>query len=212
MPGGFKASPLTDDWVSRLNLVDMYPRKSDPFVGPNAQTPLTAPPASLGDPMNQGIPGAGAVDDIYSGWLTSPGPRPVVYQRAFNSQLTPGALALPTVPLTSQQFQCDSMVIAVPSTAANSVFFGYGSQITTGSGLEVQPGLPIIIEPENTRELWELQRMLEVIAAMVAAERGWNPLGPYRAPRVAFNANEYYLTAAAPTPMSIMLFFIPEMQ
>src|SRR6185436_13485312 len=118
-------------------------------------------------------------------------------------------------PITNQQFAADTFIIDVPSTALNSVFFGFGSFVTAGSGIEIQPGLPVAITPENTREQWEIQRVLEAIAAMISAERGWNPIGPFRAPRVVFNANEYYLVGdgtGATTAASVMVFTVPEMQ
>lgn len=191
------------DWISRVTVPDMYPRKEDPFRPPAMAPPLTAPPASMvsADQLIQA--------DIYSGWVSSMGQRPVVYQRALNFEMTAGVTPLP---LLNQQFQTDGILVNVDSTAANSIFFGYGSGITITSGVEIRAGLPQFFSPDNTRELWEIQRVLEQIAAMIAAERGYNSLGQFRTPRVVMNANEYFVVAAAATSIRIMLFTVPEMQ
>lgn len=190
------------DWLSRVVIPDVYPRKSDPFKPASLPQPEYAPPDGEGsEELSYGA-------DLYRN-ITSPAARPAVYQRAFNIQLTAGVAP---VPIINNRFDCDSMVIDVGSTAANSVFFGYGSSVSLTSGLECRPGLPINVTPENTRELWELQRCLEAMAAIMANDRGMTPLPPFRAPRVVFNAAEYFLVAAANTTVAVMLFYVPEMQ
>ena len=198
----FKVRGVDNNLMDRNSQPDLMPRRSDPFsVSPGA-IPGAAPPPSQYQIDPAGQP-AQNDNDIYKGWYTQPGSRPLVFQRGFNYQFN--ATTVPQ-PMLNATFQCDSMILNVPSTAGASVFWGYGAQITTGSGLEIQPGLPIIIEPENTRELWELQRMLELMAAMLADQIGLDAPGPYRAPRVAFNATEWYIVAAGPVSMSIVLF------
>jgi len=191
------------DWLSRVNLPDLYPRRDDPFRPAGGTVPPGAPPASMLSEVETEIP------NVWDGWLTMPATRPIVYQRALNYQLTAG---VNPVPLMNGAFQCDTIILDVLSTAANSVFFGYGSAITTGSGIEIRAGLPIAISTDNNREQWEIQRLLEVIAGMIAAERGYSPLGPFKAPRVIFNCNEYFVVAAAPTTVRVMLFTVPEYQ
>lgn len=189
------------DWLSRATIPDVYPRREDPFK-----------PASL--PVPEYAPGGGEWTeealgpDLYQA-LTLPSTRPSVYQRAVNTQLLVGVAPLS---LVNNRFECDSIVINVPSTAANSVFLGYGSAVSVTSGLEIRPGLPMVIEPENTREMWELQRTLEAMAAMMAQDRGMTPLPPFKAPRVVFNAAEYFLVTTVAVTVSIMMFYIPEMQ
>ncbi len=186
------------DWLSRATIPDVYPRRDDPFRPAVTVIPGQAPAETEIPP-----PGIGGIP--YS--LTTPGQRPYIYQNANNLQLTVQTAA---TRLQNQRFECDTIVIDVPSTAANSVFFGFGTAVSLTSGIEIQPGIPLVISPENSREQWELQRALELIAALLAFERGVPDMGPYRAPRVVFNAFDYCLIAAAPTIVSIMLFYVTE--
>lgn len=192
-----------EDWLSRVIIPDMYPRRDDPFRPSAGSVPQGAPPASMVGPE------ALTSVNLWDGWYTSPAMRPVVYQRALNFQITANTTA---VPLTSGSFQCDTMVLDVESTVGNSVFFGFGNGITTTSGIEIFPGFPLTITPENTREPWELQRLLEAIAGMIGSALNVMPMGTYRAPRVIFNANDYYVIAASSTTVRVMLFMVPEYQ
>jgi hypothetical protein len=149
------------------------------------------------------------ISGVWDQWATQPGTRPIVYQQALTFQLTADVVA---VPLTNGQFQCETIVLDVLSTSATNAFFGYGGGVTTASGIEIRAGLPIVLTTENTREMWEIQRLLEAIAGMIAAPLGVTALAPYRAPRVVFNANEYYLIATAPTTVRVMLFTTPQYQ
>jgi len=199
-PGGVRVTRVAgSDYMSRVTVPDVYPRNADPFRPAAAGSPGCVPGGPLPPPAF----------DLRC--LTSPAQRPMVTQRATNYQLTVPA-APNAIALANSRFECDSIVLDVPSTAANSVFYGYGSNVSSTNGLEVQPGLPILIEPPNTREMWEIQRQLEFIAALLARQAGVACLPPYRAPRVVFNANEWFLTASAGTVISVMLFFIPELQ
>jgi len=196
------------EWVQRINLVDLYPRRQDPFMPPVAVTPATGPAASF-QTEEELRAQLGAAQDPISILLTQPGQRPTVYQRAANFQFNADVTALP---ISNLQFLCDTIVIDVPSTAGASVFFGFGNGITIASGIEVRPGLPIAIQPENTREQWEIQRLLEMIAYMMAIDKGFNMFNSYKAPRVAFDASQWFIVAAAPLAIRIMLFTIPEQQ
>lgn len=191
---------LGSDWISRVTVPDLYPRKSDPFRPPGAQPPAYLPPMDAGASQ--------VIQDFYAE-LTSPGARPAVSQRAINFSI---AANTTPVPLINQDTPCDSMVLNVYSTAANSVFFGFGSGITTVSGIEIRAGLPVVVAPDNTREMWDLQRPLEFIAALMAYQYGMPAPGPYRAPRVVFNAKDYFVVAPALTAISVMLFYVPEQQ
>jgi hypothetical protein len=193
------------DWLSRITIPDVYPRHQDPFSPGPAVPPTSAPPAA---PPPQTI----GPTDIYSGWITLPSRRPYSYQRALNMQVTVPATPAPPVPVLNSNFMCETMMFSIPSSGANSVFFGYGNSVNTASGREIRPGSPVSFSVDNTREFWELQRMLEAMAAMIAAQSGWQPPGTFLAPRVVFNAAEYFLTASVQTTLAVMLFYTPELQ
>jgi hypothetical protein len=197
MPG------FTPDEIQRYNIPDLYPRRDDPFRPRPYPIPGSVP---------AGAQGAydGTLEDQLSLTLTEPGPRPVVYQQALNFNVTLAANVAQA--LTTGSFQCDTIVLDVFSTAANSAFFGYGAQINATNGIEIRPGLPIAITPENFREPWELQRMLEAIFAVMAGKELADSLGAYRAPRVVFDSSKYFLFATAATAVSVMLFTVPELQ
>lgn len=197
---GQKEEVYGSDWLSRIVIPDVYPRKSDPWV-PAVSTPQVLPPGAPAVPPP-------AMADIYAG-LTQPGQRPYSYQRAVNINVN---VAITPTPLVTTKFECDTMLINVPSTAANSVFFGFGSGVSTTSGEEIRAGNPQAFQPDNTREQWELQRPLEMICIMLATALGFPTPGPYRPNRVVFDASDWFLIAAAPTTVSVMLFYIPEAQ
>ena len=204
-----------DDWVDRQVIPDVYPRKSNPFAPPAYEIP----PTGTNQPP---VPAPTAAQDLFSEAITIPGVRPVVYQRAYN-------LIVPVtdspVAIQPGTFQCDAILVDVPSTSGNSTFFGYGSGISaTNGGIEVFPGFPQFFSPSNVREQWELQRLLEAITAMLGelislqlgGGPGTNPgtPGQFMSPRVVLNAHDYYLVNAAGISqnVSVMLFTVPEMQ
>lgn len=202
--------PNPPDWLDRHVIPDVYPRRDDPF------RPITVIPAPTGTPT-PGFEPTGPANDLYS-QITTPGVRPVVYQRAVN--LSPSITATPS-PIQQGNFQCDAILVDVPSTSANSAFFGFGSGVTTASGIEVRPGLPLFFSPDNSREQWEIQRLLETIVGMLGmllGQQTGNPPvpgpGKFMAPRVVMNANDYYLVNAAGVTQSVavMLFTVPEFQ
>jgi hypothetical protein len=187
-----------ESYFNRLALIDMYPRRDDPL------RPSPAPGAPA--------PGQATVSDVsrlVSGFITPPGQRPVVYQRGVNFSFAVG-----TAPaaLSAGRFDADSVVIDVPSTAANSVFAGFGNGINLTSGLEFRPGLPMEYGTDNTREQWELQHALEALVAIMAFDRGIPLPSLYRAPRVCYNLADIYVVASAATTISVTAFFIPEQQ
>lgn len=202
---------INDPNLDRYILPDVYPRRSDPFVEPGA---IIAP---------SGTAAGGSIAsamDIYAGAFTTPGVRPVVYQRAQNLSV---AVTDSPQPITNATFQCDAILISVPSSSGNSTFFGYGTGISsTNGGIEVKPGFPQFYSPDNGREQWEIQRLLEAITAMLGAFVGAQlgngaPLpgiGSYMAPRVVMDAHNYCLVNAATVSqtVSVMLFTVPEMQ
>jgi hypothetical protein len=198
---GLEPRQAVSDWISRITVPDMYPRKEDPFRPPAAIIPPTSP-GSIIAPEEE----AGA--DLYAS-ITRPGMRPVVYQRGINYQLIANTTPIPLMP---SRFEVDTVVIDVFSTALNSVFWGYGSGITVNSGQEIVPGAPVTIGAPNTREQWELQRSIEILATITAFERGLPVPGDYKAPRVVFDASALFIVAPAATAVAVLLFFVPEMQ
>jgi len=188
------------DWLSRQIIPDMYPRKDDPFQ-PAITAPQVNPPGAPTAPA-----GSSSVTDLFSN-LTVPGSRPIVIQRGvsfqFNVTTTPTAI-------TNQPFY--QILLNNPSTSGSSVFFGFGNGITTTSGEEVRSGLPQVFSADNTREQWEVQRPLEVICNMMAYYFGLPGLASYRAPRIVWNCNDWYLVAGGSVTIAITLFYTPEMQ
>jgi hypothetical protein len=192
---------MAEDWLSRVVIPDLYPRREDPLRPAPATPPDMAPPASFSAEAQ--------IDPVLLS-ITQPSSRPVVYQEAINYALTVGTTA---VPILNTTFPVDAILISVPSSGANSVFFGRGTSINTVSGSEITPGSPTLFRVDNTRELWEVQRLLEFIAAMLANDRGARSIPTFRAPRVVMDASDYALVAGvAGVVASIMLFYVPEKQ
>lgn len=140
--------------------------------------------------------------------LTVPAQRPAVYQKALNIELVTGAAA---VPISSTQFQCDGILLSVP-TGGTSIFFGYGSGVTTGSGIEIRAGIPAFFSPDNNREQWELQRSLEALVGIIAQVNGYAPLDSFRSPRVYMDASQYWVIGTGAQTVAVMLFLSPEFQ
>jgi hypothetical protein len=188
---------ISSDWLSRVTIPDMYPRTDDPFR-PSAGA---VPP---GTPMAQGeLPSPISVS------LTQPGTRPNVIQRASQFAFT---TAVAPAAIVANRLEVDAITICNPSTNATSVFVGFGSGVSTTSGLEIVPGVPLTITQDNQREQWELQRVLEFMAALMAVSQGATGLPPYKSPRVVLDASNWFIVAASALPISIMLWFIPEQQ
>ena len=202
-----------DDWVDRQVEPDVYPRKRDPWSSGNILQP---PSGTLPAGADFGLlPGA----DILKDAITMPGVRPVAYQRALNLSISVTDTPIAIQPGT---FQCDAIEISVPSSLTNSTFFGFGSGVTSSSGIEVKPGIPQLYSPDNVREQWELQRELEAIEALLAYAIGisynngipFPSLGQFMAPRVVLNAHDYYLVNASgiTQTVAVMLWTVPEYQ
>lgn len=186
------------DWLSRVTIPDMYPRLDDPFQ-PSAGA---VPP---GTPMAQG-----EIPNPISVQLTQAGMRPTVVQRATQFALTTGVLT--PLAIVANRLEVDAITIDNPSSNAASVFFGFGSSTSTTSGLEVVPGIPLTIGPDNQREQWELQRVLEFMAALMAVSQSATGLPPYKSPRVVLDASNWFVITAGALTFSVTLWFIPEQQ
>ena len=208
-----KTSPFfVPDWQDRIIIPDVYPRKDDPGRPSGFVPPPTG--AISGGPTV--APSEGA--ELYAESITIPGVRPIVYQRASNFVLP---VTDSPIALQPGNLQCEAFLINVPSSSSNSSFFGFGSGVTSTSGIEVQPGIPLFFSPSNIREQWELQRLLEAICSLlgyaIGQAEGMPPIptpGQFMAPRVVLNAHDYYMVNAATVTqnVAIMLFNVPEFQ
>jgi hypothetical protein len=192
---------VAEDWLSRVVIPDLYPRREDPLRPVPAVQPDMAPAASM--LSDEPPPGD------FTAILTPAGARPLIVQDALNYSIPLAANT--ATPLVNRAMMVDAIGINVPSTAALSAFFGRGA-VTNVSGWEVRPGLPQVFRADNNREMWELQTPLEYIAAMLAGDRNGAQLRNYKAPRVAWDASQYSLFATGALTVAIMLFYIPVQQ
>lgn len=143
-------------------------------------------------------------------WLTTPGPRPYVQQQGINS--VKNLVAGVAQPLSNTRLDCDAILFDVYSSAANSVFWGFSAAVTPTTGTEIRAGIPQLIGPDNTRQQWELQRVLEFMAAVVGMKEGILPLDKYWAPRVTWDASQIFVVAAANTAISVLFLLPPPLQ
>lgn len=155
-------------------------------------------------------PTGGAYETLVG--TTIPGQRPVVYQDAVNLSLT-----VTDVPqsIMQGQFPADGVIFSIEQDDANvPAYWGYGSGISSASGIIIPVGQPVFAGPENVRELWELQRVEELMAGIMARSVGMSPLPAYKAPRVAWDLSKFYLVCATGESqvVGVMAFRIPEGQ
>lgn len=92
----------------------------------------------------------------------------------------------------------DTIVLAVPSTAANVVWFGDSSiNVAAQNGLELTQGNPVLFQIINERPLYEVQAPLVDSTCQSGDEsipfKVWDP-------------STMYLVAAAPTTVGILFF------
>lgn len=190
----------------RTMFIDRYPRDADPnrpSVG--RVTVRTTPMQSPRDPQTQ----VSMMADIFRNWRVRPSQRPLVYQRKLNISIP---LTAVPVAIMNQTFPCDAFIINNPSTNASSIFWGDQSVQAT-NGMEIQPGLPVLLSTSNTRQLWEVQNALKDLAAIMAGRQGIDPPQEELSPRVVFDMNDQYLVSpAANQTVSVMFFFVPELQ
>jgi len=145
---------------------------------------------------------------IVAPWLTQPAMRPTVTQRFLQFNATAGTTA---TPLSNQRQEAIAIIFDVYSTAGASAFWG-SAGVTTTTGIEIRPGLPGVLSLDQVREQWELQRGLEHIGALLAANLGGDPMGPYRAPRVILDLSTIFLVSVAAQNISVVAFLPPELQ
>ena len=92
----------------------------------------------------------------------------------------------------------DSIIISVPTAAANVIFWGDASvNAALNNGLEIKPGVPINISINNERQLYEIQAPLIDTTC---------PAVPESIPFVCWDPSTIYLTAIAPTSIGVILF------
>lgn len=191
----------------RLTYIDRYPRDYDPNR-PTNQTQMvrTTPQASPRDASAQ----VSLMADMFRSWRVRPSQRPFVYQKKLTFSLP---VATTATVVMNQTFPCDAFILNNPSTNANSVF--WGDQGVNGTqGMEIQPGLPVLMSCTNTRQLWEVQNALKDVSALLVGSRtDVDPPTPELAPRVVFDMNDQYMISpAGAQTITVMLFFVPELQ
>jgi hypothetical protein len=90
--------------------------------------------------------------------------------------------------------------VSVPKASANGVFLGDASvNPLLFNGLEILPGIPIMLSIENERQLYEAQS--PIVDSLCAV--------PESIPFKVWSPAEIYLVAIAPTPIGIILFPAP---
>lgn len=200
-----------EDWldINRRVLPDVHPnRRATQLPGGvvrNYGGGTEFGPSMTETVVEEGAPGAQPFNLLEV--TTPPAPRPYAYQQASNTSIPVTEIARA---ITQQTFPCDAILLSVP-TGGNAVFLGYSNATTPTSGIQISAAQPVIISPDNTRELWELQRCLEM---MLALQLGGDAVPKYRAPRVVFDASKYFLVCAAGLTQVVacMLFYVPEGQ
>lgn len=102
------------------------------------------------------------------------------------------------VPLnTSAQYQSafvDSFLLCVYSTAANSVFFGDSTVLTT-TGMEIPTGVTVQFSVDNERPRYELQDPLLRMAAQATCQA----VDAFGIPFIYWDLSQLFLIAAANT-------------
>jgi hypothetical protein len=131
--------------------------------------------------------------------------RPVLYQTYTTRSLTVLTTPTPIGQNNSITELINSIVISVPASAANNVFFG-DSNVTTTSGVELVRGAgPIEFVIEDERMLYELMQPTIKMAEIMGCDK----LIPADVPFVAWDLSQIFLIAAANTTVSIATFRAP---
>lgn len=129
--------------------------------------------------------------------------RPLVKQEFTTFSLQVQTVGTPINAAMGITTMIDSVVICVPSGAANSVFLGGDQGVTTTSGLELlAPSLSSFVIDHDGRQLYELQFPLMDLrnGAMCKMDQG------DQIPFVVWDLSSMYLVAAAVTTVSIAAF------
>lgn len=130
-----------------------------------------------------------------------------VFQRKLQYKLSVGTT--PTN-LINQNFPCDEIVISLPGTASNSVFWG-GQSVATSNGMEISLGQAWIQRIEGARYLRDIRDMLCDMVSMFAQKEG---IQGYKQSRrntqLVLDAHDDYLIATAVTNVDIVIFYTPD--
>ena len=151
------------------------------------------------------------VRQLFTRWRAGdPGrSRDVVYQPFQPTNITVGTTP---VALGTQNQIVDAMIISLLSSAANSVFIGKDSSVTTSNGFPIEAGTSIGIGTDNQSQMYEIRAAIENLTALIAATFASSvpPPESLAAPRLVFRLSDFYLVAAANTTVNLMFFFPPE--
>lgn len=128
--------------------------------------------------------------------------RPLLKQDFTTFALSVGVNGTPINSQMQLTAMVDTIAICVPSTAANSVFFGADQGVTTASGLELLPSTTSAFRIAQMRQLYELQYPLQDLknAAMCKVSIG------EEIPVIVWDVSQIYLVAAGVTTVSIAVF------
>lgn len=128
--------------------------------------------------------------------------RPIIAQQFTTFSLTVGVAAAPINGALQLQALIDSFAISVPSTAANSVFFG-SDGVTTVTGLELIPGTTsLFVVDHGGRQVYEVQQpVLEIAKAVKCYD-----VAPEAIPFVCWDLSQIFLVASAATVVSVAAF------
>jgi hypothetical protein len=126
--------------------------------------------------------------------------RPILSQDFYATSVTVKVQPTPLA-TTFQQSQTqtlyDAFIISVPKARANPIVLG-GPNVDAvkSNGLEIVPGVPVMLSIENTRQLYEVQSPLVDGACVL----------PEAIPFVVWDVSTVYLVAVAPTAVGVIFF------
>lgn len=100
-----------------------------------------------------------------------------------------------------------TIVLSVPTGAANSVFLGADAGVTITSGLEIPPGNPQQYRVINERELVELESpLLDMLTMQICNQGGKGAAQSEVVPFIVWDVSQMYLIATANTAMTVGVF------
>ncbi len=129
--------------------------------------------------------------------------RPIIAQFFINFRLTVGVVPTPINSAAEQAglaWMADAMIISIPVAAAVPVYFGgAGVNAVTPNGLEIRPGIPIMLSIQNERQLYEVQAPLVDMECVT----------PEVIPYIVWELSTCYLVATAPVGVGVLIFKAP---
>jgi len=130
--------------------------------------------------------------------------RPLVEQQFTQFPLTVGTTATTISSSNDLASMIDTFIITVPAAAANAVYFGNESVLTT-NGIELSSGNSYIFGTDNTRQLYELENPLIGMSSFVQGRS----IPGVTLPFVCWNLSRCFLIATAGTDVRIIVFRNP---